>query len=87
MSEYDVKFTDGMMGKYAVNVIADNMYAQVDNKGNMFHFLLFLFLEEYLDDTSYLYFTGREWCRDGALLFGMHLQGSAQVMSIEFFCM
>jgi hypothetical protein len=54
MREYDVKFTDGMMGKYAVNVIADNMYAQVDNKGNMFHFLLFLFLEEYLDDTTFI---------------------------------
>jgi hypothetical protein len=25
--EYDVKFTDGMMEKYAANVIADNMYA------------------------------------------------------------
>jgi hypothetical protein len=40
LREYDVKFTDGMMGKYAINVIADNMYPQVDNKGNMFHFLL-----------------------------------------------
>jgi hypothetical protein len=40
MCKYDVEFTDGMMRKYALNVIANNMYAQVDNKGNMFHFFL-----------------------------------------------
>jgi hypothetical protein len=41
MRECDIKFTDaGIMEKYAMNVIANNMYAQVDNKGNMFHFLL-----------------------------------------------
>jgi hypothetical protein len=30
--EYDVKFMDGTTEKYAANVIADNMYAQVDDK-------------------------------------------------------
>jgi hypothetical protein len=33
--EYDIKFTDGMAEKYAANVIADNMYAQFDNEGNI----------------------------------------------------
>jgi hypothetical protein len=40
MREYDVEFTDGTMEKYAVNVIAENMYAQVDDEGNMFQLLL-----------------------------------------------
>jgi hypothetical protein len=39
-SEYDVKFTDGMTENYATNVIDDNMYASVDNEGNMFQLLL-----------------------------------------------
>jgi hypothetical protein len=38
--EYDVKFTDGTTEKYAANVIAENMYAQVDDEGNMFQLLL-----------------------------------------------
>jgi hypothetical protein len=40
MREYDVEFTDGTTEKYAVNVIAENMYAQVDDEGNMFQLLL-----------------------------------------------
>jgi hypothetical protein len=38
--EYDVEFTDGTTEKYAANVIAENMYAQVDDEGNMFQLLL-----------------------------------------------
>jgi hypothetical protein len=33
--EYDAKFMDRTMEKYATNVIAGNMYAQVDNKGKI----------------------------------------------------
>jgi hypothetical protein len=32
--EYDVEFMDGTTEKYATNVIADNMYAQVDDEGS-----------------------------------------------------
>jgi hypothetical protein len=35
--EYGIEFTDGTIERYAANVIAENMYAQVDNEGNMFH--------------------------------------------------
>jgi hypothetical protein len=38
--EYNVEFTDGTTEKYAANVIAENMYAQVDDEGNMFQLLL-----------------------------------------------
>ena len=31
--EYKVKFTDGMTNKYQANIIAKNMYAQVDEEG------------------------------------------------------
>jgi hypothetical protein len=37
--EYEVKFTDGTTERYAANVIASNMYAQVDDKGNTFQLL------------------------------------------------
>ena len=37
--EYEVKFTDGTTEKYTANVIANNMYAQVDDEGNMFQLL------------------------------------------------
>jgi hypothetical protein len=37
--EYEVKFTDGTTEKNTVNVIADSMYAQIDNEGNMFQLL------------------------------------------------
>ena len=38
--EYEVEFTDGTMEQYAANVIAENMYAQVDDEGNMFQLLM-----------------------------------------------
>jgi Reverse transcriptase (RNA-dependent DNA polymerase) len=34
--EYEVEFTDGAHEKYQANVIAENMYAQVDDEGNEF---------------------------------------------------
>ena len=34
--EYDIEFTDGTMEKYTANVIAENMFAQVDSKANMY---------------------------------------------------
>ena len=37
--EYDIEFTDGTTERYSANVIADNMYAQVDDEGNMFQLL------------------------------------------------
>jgi hypothetical protein len=37
--EYEVEFTDGTIEQYAVNVIANIMYAQVDNEGNMIQLL------------------------------------------------
>ncbi|MCK7580946.1 MAG: hypothetical protein MZV65_38600 [Chromatiales bacterium] len=38
--EYEIEFTDGTHEKYQANVIAENMYAQVDSKGNQFLLLL-----------------------------------------------
>jgi hypothetical protein len=35
----EVKFTDGTIERYVVNIIAKNMYAQVDDEGNMFQLL------------------------------------------------
>jgi hypothetical protein len=40
MREYDVEFMDRTTEKYATNGIADNMYAQVGDEGNMFQLLL-----------------------------------------------
>jgi hypothetical protein len=37
--QYEVEFTDGTTEKYAANVIAKNMFAQVDDEGNMFQLL------------------------------------------------
>ena len=37
--EYDIKFTDGTSERYAVNIIAENMFAQVDEEGNQFQIL------------------------------------------------
>ena len=31
--EYDVEFTDGSIEKYAANIIAENMFAQVNYEG------------------------------------------------------
>ena len=35
----EVKFTDGSREKYQANLIANNMYAQVDDDGNQFQIL------------------------------------------------
>jgi hypothetical protein len=45
--EYEVEFTDGTHEKYQANVIAENMYAQVDDEGNEF-----LLLDEITDHRS-----------------------------------
>jgi hypothetical protein len=37
--EYEVEFTHGTIEQYAANVIAKNMYAQVNDEGNMFQLL------------------------------------------------
>jgi hypothetical protein len=49
--EYKVEFTDGTIEQYAANVIAENMYAQVDNEGNMFQ-LLDEIMDHKKDDTA-----------------------------------
>jgi hypothetical protein len=49
--EYEVEFTDGTVERYAMNVIAENMYAQVDNEGNMFQ-LLDEIMDHKKDDTA-----------------------------------
>ena len=51
MREYEVEFTDGTIKKYAKNVIANNMYAQVDNESNMFQ-LLDEIMDHKKDDTA-----------------------------------
>jgi ribosomal protein L31E len=45
--EYKIKSTDGTREKYQANVIAENMFAQVDTKGNQF-----LLLQEITDHKS-----------------------------------
>jgi hypothetical protein len=45
--EYEVEFTDGTHEKYQANVIAENMYAQVDDEGNEF-----ILLDEITDHRS-----------------------------------
>jgi hypothetical protein len=42
--EYEIEFTDGTHEKYQANVIAENMFAQVDSEGNQF-----LLLQEITD--------------------------------------
>jgi hypothetical protein len=49
--EYKVEFTDGTTERYTANVIAENMYAQVDNEGNMFQ-LLDEIMDRKKDDTA-----------------------------------
>ena len=34
--EYDIEFTDGSVEKYTANVIAENMFAHVDDEGNQY---------------------------------------------------
>ena len=45
--EYKIEFTDGTREKYQVNIIAKNMYAQVDSEGNQY-----LLLQEITDHRS-----------------------------------
>ena len=42
--EYDIEFTDGAIERYTANVIAENMFAQVDEEGNMY-----MILQEIMD--------------------------------------
>ena len=42
--EYDIEFTDGAIERYTVNVIAVNVFAQVNEEGNMY-----LILQEIVD--------------------------------------
>jgi hypothetical protein len=37
--EYEVEFTNGMREKYQANVIAKNMFAQVDSEGHQYQIL------------------------------------------------
>jgi len=48
--EYDVEFTDGSREKYQANVIAENMFAQVDDEGNQF--LVFQEICDHRKDNS-----------------------------------
>jgi hypothetical protein len=45
--EYDCVFNDGTMEHYTANIIAENLYLQVDNEG-----CLFLVLDEIIDHTK-----------------------------------
>ena len=45
--EYKIEFTDGTHERYQANVIAENMYAQVDSEGNQY-----LLLQEITDHRS-----------------------------------
>jgi hypothetical protein len=49
MREYEVEITNGT--GYAMNVIANNMYAQIDNEGNMFQ-LSDEIMDHKKDDTA-----------------------------------
>jgi hypothetical protein len=49
--EYKVEFTNGTIERYAAKVIAENMYAQVDDEGNMFQ-LLDEIMDHKKDDTA-----------------------------------
>ena len=42
--EYDIEFTDGSIEKYTANVIAENMFAQVDSEGSQY-----LIMDEIVD--------------------------------------
>jgi hypothetical protein len=34
--EYEIEFTDGAVERYTANIIAENMFAQIDEEGNMY---------------------------------------------------
>jgi hypothetical protein len=48
--EYEIKFKDGTHEKYQANVIAVNMFAQVDSEGNQF--LLLQEITDHKEDHS-----------------------------------
>jgi hypothetical protein len=48
--EYEIKFKDGTHEKYQANVIAANMFAQVDSEGNQF--LLLQEITDHKEDLS-----------------------------------
>jgi hypothetical protein len=48
--EYEVEFTDGTYEKYQANIIAENMFAQVDTEGNQF--LLLQEISDHKTDNS-----------------------------------
>jgi hypothetical protein len=37
--EYEIEFADGTRDKYQANVIAENVFAQIDSEGNQFFLL------------------------------------------------
>ena len=45
--EYDVEFTDGSIEKYAANIIAENMFAKVDDEGREY-----LIIKEIVDHNK-----------------------------------
>ena len=49
--EYDIEFTDGSIEKYTANIIAENMYAQVDSEGHQ-HLLLDEIVNHEADATA-----------------------------------
>ena len=57
--EYEVEFTDGSREKYQANIIAENMFAQVDSEGNQY-FCLKKSLITNMITALYLYLKG--WC-------------------------
>jgi hypothetical protein len=48
--EYEIEFTNGMHEKYQANIIAENMYAQVDNEG--FQYLMLKEITDHKKDAS-----------------------------------
>ena len=48
--EYEVEFTDGCQEKYQVNIITENMFAQVDSEGNQY--LLLKEITDHKHDNS-----------------------------------
>ena len=48
--EYEVEFTDGSREKYQANIIAENMFAQVDSEGNQY--LLLKEITDHKHDNS-----------------------------------
>jgi hypothetical protein len=49
--EYDVKFTDGSQEQYQANIIAENMFAQVDSEGRQYQ-ILDEIIDHHKDNTA-----------------------------------